>query len=225
MGLANSWLHPLPTELQHNGPTIPCHALPPAVPQVLSLVFFGTVNKPCVLPLVSRILPLTGPAFFLLSFSCPQDLNIQWLRQKLGLVSQGPVLFSESIAENIACGRDGATRHEVGEDDVAVTVESYPWCGGVAGENSEGAHRFVRCKITHTLDRIARLGCPATSMIARLGCPATSMIMIGVAIPNGTLSDRSALDEIFPTTTFSGLTYHSACLWSNRALKIGSENL
>eukprot|EP00752_Nemacystus_decipiens_P001377 g1364.t1 len=52
-----------------------------------------------------------------------KDLNIQWLRQKLGLVSQGPVLFSESIAENIACGRVGATRHEV--EEAARLADAY----------------------------------------------------------------------------------------------------
>lgn len=48
-----------------------------------------------------------------LVFVSRQDLNIQWLRSQLGLVSQEPVLFAQSIFENIACGREGATRHEV----------------------------------------------------------------------------------------------------------------
>ncbi|CAN0446644.1 unnamed protein product, partial [Scytosiphon promiscuus] len=41
--------------------------------------------------------------------------NIQWLRSRLGLVSQEPVLFAQSIADNIACGREGATREEIEE--------------------------------------------------------------------------------------------------------------
>lgn len=69
-------------------------------------------------------------------FSCPQDLNIQWLRQKLGLVSRGPVLFSESIAENIACGREGATRHEVGVGDGNDNGD--PWWCGVTGDDGDG---------------------------------------------------------------------------------------
>ncbi|CAM9790931.1 unnamed protein product [Ectocarpus sp. 12 AP-2014] len=44
-----------------------------------------------------------------------KELNIQWLRSRLGLVSQEPLLFAQSIAENIACGREGATREEVEE--------------------------------------------------------------------------------------------------------------
>ena len=39
-----------------------------------------------------------------------KDLNIKWLRSQIGLVSQEPILFSGSIADNIACGLDGATQ-------------------------------------------------------------------------------------------------------------------
>lgn len=33
-----------------------------------------------------------------------KDLNVQWLRKQIGIVSQEPVLFDCSIAENIAYG-------------------------------------------------------------------------------------------------------------------------
>jgi ATP-binding cassette subfamily B (MDR/TAP) protein 1 len=33
-----------------------------------------------------------------------KDLNVHWLRSKIGIVSQEPVLFDLSIAENIAYG-------------------------------------------------------------------------------------------------------------------------
>ena len=33
-----------------------------------------------------------------------KDLNIQWLRRQIGLVSQEPILFGLSIKENIAYG-------------------------------------------------------------------------------------------------------------------------
>lgn len=60
-----------------------------------------------------------GPQhFFFSSFTSyyySQELNIQWLRSRLGLVSQEPVLFAQSIADNIACGREGATRNEIEE--------------------------------------------------------------------------------------------------------------
>lgn len=34
-----------------------------------------------------------------------RELNIQWLRSKIGLVSQEPILFNYSIKENIEYGR------------------------------------------------------------------------------------------------------------------------
>jgi ATP-binding cassette, subfamily B (MDR/TAP), member 1 len=36
-----------------------------------------------------------------------KDLNLYWLRSKIGIVSQEPVLFDMSIAENIAYGDNG----------------------------------------------------------------------------------------------------------------------
>ena len=38
---------------------------------------------------------------------------MKWIRQKIGLVSQEPVLFTCSIKENIAYGKDGATDEEI----------------------------------------------------------------------------------------------------------------
>jgi len=42
-----------------------------------------------------------------------RELNVAWLRQQIGLVAQEPVLFSGTIAENIAYGKPGATRQDV----------------------------------------------------------------------------------------------------------------
>ena len=42
-----------------------------------------------------------------------RDLNVQWLREQIGLVGQEPVLFSGTIADNIASGKEGATREDV----------------------------------------------------------------------------------------------------------------
>ena len=41
------------------------------------------------------------------------QLNVRWLRQQIALVGQEPVLFSGTIAENIANGKVGATREEI----------------------------------------------------------------------------------------------------------------
>ncbi|KDO21962.1 hypothetical protein SPRG_12828 [Saprolegnia parasitica CBS 223.65] len=42
-----------------------------------------------------------------------KSLNVKWLRQHISLVGQEPVLFAGSIADNIAAGKDGATRDDV----------------------------------------------------------------------------------------------------------------
>lgn len=42
-----------------------------------------------------------------------REINVQWLREHIGLVSQEPVLFARSIKENIAYGMPGATDDEI----------------------------------------------------------------------------------------------------------------
>ncbi|CAB3994659.1 multidrug resistance 1 [Paramuricea clavata] len=42
-----------------------------------------------------------------------KDLNVSHLRRHIGVVNQEPVLFSTTIAENIAFGREGVTQHEI----------------------------------------------------------------------------------------------------------------
>ncbi|XP_071480566.1 ATP-dependent translocase ABCB1-like [Diadema antillarum] len=41
------------------------------------------------------------------------ELNLRWLREKIGVVSQEPILFNCSIEENIAYGREGVTKEEI----------------------------------------------------------------------------------------------------------------
>ena len=40
-------------------------------------------------------------------------LNLKWLRRNIGIVSQEPVLFDTTIAENIRYGREDATMEEI----------------------------------------------------------------------------------------------------------------
>ncbi|KAL5852914.1 hypothetical protein ACOSQ3_008032 [Xanthoceras sorbifolium] len=42
-----------------------------------------------------------------------KEFELKWIREKIGLVSQEPVLFSCSIKDNIAYGKDGATIEEI----------------------------------------------------------------------------------------------------------------
>ena len=50
-----------------------------------------------------------------------RTLNIQWLRNQIGLVSQEPVLFDTSIADNI---RYGANFREVTDEEVEMAAKS-----------------------------------------------------------------------------------------------------
>jgi ABC-type multidrug transport system fused ATPase/permease subunit len=42
-----------------------------------------------------------------------RDIDVRYLRSIIGIVGQEPVLFDTTIAENIAFGKDGATREEI----------------------------------------------------------------------------------------------------------------
>ena len=50
-----------------------------------------------------------------------RSLNIQWLRNQIGLVSQEPVLFDATIADNI---RYGANFREVSDEEVEMAAKS-----------------------------------------------------------------------------------------------------
>ena len=50
-----------------------------------------------------------------------RDLNIRWLRSQIGIVSQEPVLFDTSIAENV---RYGANFREVSDEEVVEAAKA-----------------------------------------------------------------------------------------------------
>ena len=50
-----------------------------------------------------------------------KSVNIQWLRRQMGLVSQEPVLFDTSIADNI---RYGANFREVSDEEIEMAAKS-----------------------------------------------------------------------------------------------------
>ena len=49
------------------------------------------------------------------------DLNISWVRQQIGIVSQEPILFDCSIAENIAYGDNN---REVAMEEIIEAARS-----------------------------------------------------------------------------------------------------
>lgn len=42
-----------------------------------------------------------------------RSLNVCWLRENMGIVSQEPILFGTTIAENIRYGREDATDEDI----------------------------------------------------------------------------------------------------------------
>ncbi|KMT03250.1 hypothetical protein BVRB_8g197930 [Beta vulgaris subsp. vulgaris] len=42
-----------------------------------------------------------------------KEFQLRWIRQKIGLVSQEPILFASSIRDNIAYGKDGTTNEDI----------------------------------------------------------------------------------------------------------------
>ncbi|MCI33993.1 ABC transporter B family member 9-like, partial [Trifolium medium] len=42
-----------------------------------------------------------------------KNLQLRWIREQIGLVSQEPILFTTTIRENIAYGKEGATDEEI----------------------------------------------------------------------------------------------------------------
>ena len=54
-----------------------------------------------------------------------RDLNIHWLRNNIGVVSQEPVLFATTISENIRFGNEDATLEEIEAAAIAANAHSF----------------------------------------------------------------------------------------------------
>lgn len=54
-----------------------------------------------------------------------KDLNVQWLRDQIGLVSQEPILFARSIRENISYGCPTATDEQVQQVAMAANAHNF----------------------------------------------------------------------------------------------------
>ncbi|KAH9508579.1 ATP-dependent translocase ABCB1 [Bulinus truncatus] len=80
--------------------------------QTIALVGASGCGKSTTIQLLLRFYdPLQGQ--ILLDNTDIKELNIKWLRRNIGLVSQEPVLFATTIAENIRYGRDDVTMEEI----------------------------------------------------------------------------------------------------------------
>ncbi|NXK87619.1 MDR3 protein, partial [Formicarius rufipectus] len=75
--------------------------------QTLALVGSSGCGKSTVVQLLERFYdPLEGEMVSIFARTCQnaKALNIKWLRAQIGIVSQEPILFDCTIAENIAYG-------------------------------------------------------------------------------------------------------------------------
>eukprot|EP00727_Mastigamoeba_balamuthi_P006102 m51a1_g2110 putative multidrug resistance protein 1 (1352) ;mRNA; f:1624717-1629060 len=80
--------------------------------QTVALVGSSGCGKSTVISLLERMYnPASGTVF--LDGRPVDTLDVAWLRSQMGLVGQEPVLFAESILENIRYGKPGATLDEV----------------------------------------------------------------------------------------------------------------
>ncbi|XP_059629367.1 ABC transporter B family member 21-like [Cornus florida] len=69
-------------------------------------------GKSTVISLIERFYdPQTGEV--LIDGIDLKEFQLKWIRERIGLVSQEPVLFAVSIKDNIAYGKDGATIEEI----------------------------------------------------------------------------------------------------------------
>ena len=94
-----------------------------------ALVGMSGSGKSTVIQLLLRFYDPSGGAV-LLDGTDIRSLNLGWLRAQFGLVAQEPALFSGSILDNIAYGKEGATAEEIraaaGAANAASFVEALP---------------------------------------------------------------------------------------------------
>ncbi|XP_055885819.1 ATP-dependent translocase ABCB1-like [Biomphalaria glabrata] len=76
--------------------------------QTVALVGESGCGKSTTVQLIERFYDPERGSLFLDKYDI-KDLNVQWLRSQIGLVSQEPTLFDMSVAENIAYGDNSKT--------------------------------------------------------------------------------------------------------------------
>ena len=88
--------------------------------ETLALVGPSGCGKSTVVSLLERFYnPISG--CLSLDDTNIADLNISWFRRQIGIVSQEPVLFDRSIADNI---RYGANYREVTSEEVVAAAKA-----------------------------------------------------------------------------------------------------
>uniref|UniRef100_A0A286XSX1 ATP binding cassette subfamily B member 1 n=1 Tax=Cavia porcellus TaxID=10141 RepID=A0A286XSX1_CAVPO len=120
--------------------------------QTLALVGSSGCGKSTAVQLLERFYsPLAGTV--LVDGKEIQQLNVQWLRAQLGIVSQEPILFDCSIGENIAYGDNSRTvsqeeiEQAAREANIHQFIESLPNVKG-KGSKVKGERKEIKMKRT-----------------------------------------------------------------------------
>lgn len=78
----------------------------------LALVGESGSGKSTVINLVERFYDPQGGEVLIDGINI-KEFQLRWIRGKIGLVSQEPVLFASTIKDNIAYGKDGSSLEEI----------------------------------------------------------------------------------------------------------------
>jgi ABC-type multidrug transport system fused ATPase/permease subunit len=92
--------------------------------QTVALVGKSGHGKSTVASLLQRFYEPNGGSI-LLDYVNVDELDLHWLREQIGIVSQEPVLFDATIAENIAYGKDDATKDEIETAAMQVNMHEF----------------------------------------------------------------------------------------------------
>ncbi|CAG8590612.1 5529_t:CDS:2 [Paraglomus occultum] len=92
--------------------------------QTVALVGKSGHGKSTVASLLQRFYEPNGGSI-LIDYVNVDELDLHWLREQIGIVSQEPVLFDATIAENIAYGKDDATKDEIETAAMQVNMHEF----------------------------------------------------------------------------------------------------
>ncbi|XP_067650527.1 ATP-dependent translocase ABCB1-like isoform X2 [Haliotis asinina] len=131
--------------------------------QTVALVGASGCGKSTTVQLIQRFYdPASGSV--MLDGNDIKDLNIRWLREHIGIVSQEPILFGTTIAENIRYGHEGVSQSEIeaaaknanAHDFIMGLPERYETLVGDRGAQLSGGQK-QRVAIARALVRDPRI--------------------------------------------------------------------
>lgn len=92
--------------------------------KTVALVGGSGSGKSTVIALIERFYdPLAGRV--LIDGIDIKDIQLKWLRRRIGLVSQEPALFATTVFENIRYGKESATMEEVIEASKSANAHTF----------------------------------------------------------------------------------------------------